>query len=107
MVSDSGMSSRFSKSFARRAIRGAEGQSQGVCSDVFRPPCDALLQLRAIVGEESASRFLIARQIAGDREHEVVGGLLGGASLLLRNSASSRVVHQSPKYCGCTAGLVG
>ncbi len=75
--------------------------------DVFRPIRDAPLQPRAIVGEESAGRFLMAGQIPCDREHELTGGFLSGASFLSRDTAFSGVVHQPSEYCGCTAGLVG
>jgi hypothetical protein len=72
---------------------------------VLRPARDPLLQPLAIVGEEGSSRFFVAGQITRNREHELVGSLLSGASFLLWNTAASSLIYQSPEHCGCTARL--
>lgn len=107
MVVGRGMSFPFANSFSGRAIRRAEGQPQDMRPDVFRPIRDPLRQPRMTVGEESAGRFFIARQITCDREHELIRSLLSGASLLSRNTVSFGLIHQPPKRCGRPARLCG
>ena len=84
-----------------------ESQAQDVGPDVARPIRDPLLQRGAIIREERACGLLIAGQIARRRQHELVGGLLGGTFLLSRSPASPGVIHQPSQDGGCATWLRG
>src|SRR3984893_12777977 len=91
--------SGFSSTVAGRSRRSgfdaiAEGELDDVVADIFGPAGDETGKPPPVVREQGPRGFFEARQIAGHRRHEMIGGVSCGPPAIAVTGRATRLLDQ-------------
>src|ERR1700680_2406067 len=100
----------FSSTVARRSRRSgfdaiAEGGLDDVVADIFGPAGDETGKPPPVVREQGPRGFFEARQIAGHRRHEMIGGISCSPATIAITARATRLLDPLSQRHRRAAGL--